>query len=158
MRGLDDLGEDETIVTAEIAGRAGAPEKSRQVFKVVGPALHRHPVMAAQFIEVAAAASGNEDAVGTARLGNAAADEPWRHQCGDADADLLCLVHEIGGLQGIKNPVQLPFGKPSCQEEDFLRHSLLAMMAFSNAAMLSTTSVASKFLRRSTLSRSMRRG
>ena len=114
--------------------------------------------MAAQFIEVAAAASGNEDAVGTVRLGDAAADELWRHQCGNADADLLCLVHEIGGLQGIREPGSIAFRKPSCQEEDFLRHSLLAMMAFSSAAMLSTTSVASKFLRRSTLSRSMRRG
>ena len=158
MRSLYELGKDETVVTAQIRGISLASEKGRQVFQGVWPALHRHVVVAAEFIEVAAAAARNENAVGITDFGNTAADELWRHQGGDADTDLLGFVHETGGLHGIENPVQLPFGEPSCQEEDFFRHSLLAMMACSSAAMLPTTSVASKSFRRSTFSRSTRRG
>src|SRR5262245_29266402 len=68
-RRVDDLREDAYVVAGEIARLALAAEEFREVVDVVGTAHHRHAVVGADGVEVDAAATREDDAIGL--------DRPW---------------------------------------------------------------------------------
>src|SRR5262249_12105484 len=81
-----------------------------------------------------------------------------RHQRRDLDADVVNGPGEVEALHARQHRAQAVLGEVAGQEERALRHARRSSTARFSPAIESTTQVASKDFRRSTLSRSMRRG
>ena len=65
--GIDDLGENAHVVTAQIDGCGLAAKKARQILDLIRPAHKRHAEVRAQRREVAATAPRHHDAQGLER-------------------------------------------------------------------------------------------
>src|SRR5262249_32193918 len=102
--------------------------------------------------------AGNEDAVRLACLvRQATADEIRRHQPAGLGAEIVHRPGEVVAGEPLHHLAQPPLGEMAGQEGE-ARHWRRRSTAAASSAIEATTSTPSNSLRRSTLSRSMRRG
>src|SRR4029077_15361127 len=159
--GIDDLGEYTDVVARKIQIAPPFSEISGKVLQIIWPTLERNAEFRTQAVEVCAASPGHHDAARIQRAGNAALDDPFRHQRRNLDPDIKNRPAETRVLHAAKDLLQPWLGQVASQEGDTFGHAssrLRRESASRSPCRFSTTFTSLNDFSRAVFSRSIWRG